>query len=230
MFDRVLIVYDPDDAKNDLRKGRKDVHQIFTNLQEYLRVYTEKVEEIRDIFTIMCKHGLEIDAIKQWVQSHIRPALIRDIVEYAPEDWALIGIDPDDYIDSYLKEYGDAYFSTYHLDCLPPSITMERLISYYKPSDILALTKEYGFSCFLDEYIACDGDIDAFAIKFFEELGYNDDYREEIVDLIVVGANIDMQSFISCLDIASMENSDKEFYHEILERAGATEEMLAVIA
>ncbi len=217
--------YEPEDAESDLREGR-DVREVFASLAEWMKIRSEWADDIRTVFQMLHDYKMPTEEMKAWLDSHDTDGLLIDICEYGQDEWGEIGIDANDFVDKFLSRFGEQYFDHFHLDDLPECITMDKLIAHYKVKDILDFSKSYGFYAFLSEYKICDGDLTGLTEKFVKEIGYDPQWKEAIIDLIEIGAPVDLEKFVSSLSPDDIQ----DYYYDTLERAGASREVLERVA
>ena len=219
--------YGEEAMQKDLEAGLP-AEEVYKKATEWLDASADGYEnDIREAFTALHKHGLPSKIIKEWVDVHKTSVIIYDIGRQNVEAWTALGINPEDYADDYLKHYGWYYLSGEdNLSELSPIVTAEKLISSYTMEEIISSWR-YQFIDFIEDFTTCGGDLAVLAKKFFDEIGYDNEYREAIIDLIMAGADVDLDKFVACLDFSTLNDSMKECYVEILEDAGASAEMLA---
>ena len=220
-----LIVGD-DEIKMLLDSG-VNVKTVFDIARGALEFNDGWPERWRETFSILHEYGLSGEVINGWVKSHLdTSAIIQDIVEDASEEWEDLGVDPSDYIDLWIEDSGYRYFE-YSLKDLPERVTLKRFIDSHSMEQILNYSRGYGFLSFIDDYTGAGGNVDALAQKFLNELGYSNEYRADMLDLVVSGATvIDVEKFINCIDVSDMDEDTIEMYYSDLKNAGVDEKLL----
>lgn len=190
-------------------------------------VGTQPSGELLEELTSLRSNGATQEEIAQFVEENMDGKLLDEIVSEKSDEWAAIGIDPEEYINMWIDYYGDDHLADHTLSELPKIISPKEFLSHYDTEDILGGIKKK-FAFFIKDYIEATGNVNELAQKFIDEMGYNCGLfnLRYLLELVAAGATvIDLDILLKYVDPDEMEDGNYfsdtgEYFFSILEQHG----------
>ncbi len=157
--------------------------EAFTISTDFLWGKRESPEIVLSAFSSLKDHDLPSAEIKEWVDAVYEPSIIDDIVEWHPADWILLGINPADYREEWLKNHGWEYIFSRSLRSLPKSVGIDAFVDYFKITEMCDLNNLDSFKELLNELTAAGASLVRFTEKFLREVGYRAAYSKHLIEL-----------------------------------------------
>lgn len=225
LTERSSLVLESIDGVKTLLERNANVAIVFELIRGDLLESMENTSAdcVNELFSLLHKYGLTTADVKRWIAEHSSEYLIDDIVNY-PESWAPLGINGSEYVEQWLEYNAEEYFKTSRLSDLPRLVSVQQIVDSLDMRDILGFIYPNSLRDFLQgDFEDAEGDIDAFAQKFIDEIGYSHEFDDfdAMLDLIVAGATvIDIEKFIDAIDTDLLDEYIKRSYYDDLRGAG----------
>ncbi len=157
--------------------------ETFTISADFLWGKRGSPEIVLSVFSSLRDCDFPSAEIKEWVDAVYEPSIIDDIVEWHPADWILLGINPADYREEWLKNHGWEYIFSRSLRSLPKSVGIDAFVDYFKIAEMCDLNNLDSFKELLDELTAAGASMVHFTEKFLREIGYRTAYSKHLIEL-----------------------------------------------
>ena len=149
---------------------------------------TQCPNDLAEAFANLIEYKYSVEIIKEWLKEHMNAELAYDIVDYNWECWERIGIEPRDFMESWICYYGDKCLRE-DFKMVPETMMPEELIDHYTIDEILEM-RDGDFYGFIEDYVNEKGKIDFLAKKYLKEVGYTKESFENLAYLLIFKATV----------------------------------------